>query len=269
MAPPPRLHVIPATACDKALILRRGPNDCVASLLWDRATQELKLGQWLRGRIYEHRADLSPDGQHMVYFAGTGRNWWTAVSRAPWLRAIAFYPQDHTWHGGGAFDAMGNLWLNGATVSEGALPDALGVADVSAFSHATDGFHMGDLFKARMEMRGWQHHAGTRYDLVMRKPLSAGWSLELSIVLHAKNRGLISNRYALAREDDIISKPSLEWAEPFGNLLQFAENGALWEGRLSEMGVIRDKRMLHDFCDMEFEAIEAPYQGVSTKWGAP
>jgi cytochrome bd-type quinol oxidase subunit 2 len=32
------------------------------------------VGQWLKGRIYERRSDLSPDGKHLIYFAMNGLN---------------------------------------------------------------------------------------------------------------------------------------------------------------------------------------------------
>lgn len=108
-APAPRLHVIPAAASSKALVLRRGPTGQVARFIWDRAQNTFEMGQWLKGRIYEHRSDLSPDGRHMVVFAGTGTRWWTAVSRAPWSRALAIFSQNSTWTGGDALDAQGRL----------------------------------------------------------------------------------------------------------------------------------------------------------------
>ena len=52
-------------------------------------TNEFALGQWLKGRIYERRSDLSPDGKYMIYFAMNGKwnsiaKWsWTAISKAP------------------------------------------------------------------------------------------------------------------------------------------------------------------------------------------
>jgi hypothetical protein len=36
---------------------------------WDTDTDSFDLGQWFRGRIYERRCDLSPDGSLLVYFA--------------------------------------------------------------------------------------------------------------------------------------------------------------------------------------------------------
>ena len=263
---PPRVHVIPATGCDKALILRRGPSDHVASLLWDRATNEFETGQWLKGRIYEHRADLSPDGRHMIYFAGTGKRWWTAISRAPWLRAVAFYSTDNTWHGGGAFDEKGHVWFNGSEAPQ-VLADGLKPANVRAYPHATDGFHMGDMFPAMMQQRGWTKASGSGYGAVLVKELVGGWQLELTFETGSKNRSMISHRYALAHpaRSIVTHKEDWEWAEPHGDALQFAANGALHEARLMPDGALENQILIHDFTDMVFEAREAPYRGVSDR----
>lgn len=263
---PPRLHVIPASGCDKALILRRGPNDRVAALLWDRASGHIELGQWLIGRIYEHRCDLSPDGRHMVIFARKkdASLAWTAVSRAPWLTALAWYPQDSTWLGGGAFDAEGRLWLNGASAAKERLPEGLRAAPDNAFPHATDGFHMGGLYAAAMAMRGWTHVSGEGYEIRLQKSVSAEWLLDLTIKVQAKNRGILSNGYAVlnAETGQRLDYPAWEWAEPFGCGLQVASEGTLRRLVLSPRGQWVEDRLIHDFTDMAFEARQAPYEGI-------
>jgi len=95
----PRIHVLLASHAPVGLLIRRGPSKSVATLLCDRRPDEFKLGQWLKGRIYERRSDLSPDGKYAIYFAVNGkwssesRGSWTAISRAPYLKAIAFFPK--------------------------------------------------------------------------------------------------------------------------------------------------------------------------------
>ena len=79
-------------------------------------------GHWFHGRIYERRCDLSPDGELFVYFAskfnrGTAGDSeytyaWTAVSRPPWLTALALWPKGDCWHGGGMFVSNRRLALN-------------------------------------------------------------------------------------------------------------------------------------------------------------
>lgn len=66
---PARLHILLATKSPYAVIFRRGPSNRVCAIGWDRATDSFQMGQWLSGRIYERRGDLSPDGTHMIYFA--------------------------------------------------------------------------------------------------------------------------------------------------------------------------------------------------------
>src|SRR2546426_11287690 len=70
---PPRIHVLLAREAPLGLVIRRGPSKSVCTLLWDQERDTFKLGQWMRGRIYERRCDLSPDGQHFIYFAMNGR----------------------------------------------------------------------------------------------------------------------------------------------------------------------------------------------------
>ena len=101
------------------MVFRRGPAKSVCSVLWDRKTDEFTLGQWLRGRIYERRADISPDGRYLIYFAMNGR-WssktrgsWTAISQAPWLKAKVLLGKGDCWQGGGLFTSNSRYWLNG------------------------------------------------------------------------------------------------------------------------------------------------------------
>ena len=64
-----RIHAILPRKGNKAVVFRRGPASCVAVIGWDLATDTFKVGQWLRGRIYPFRCDLSPKGEYLLYFA--------------------------------------------------------------------------------------------------------------------------------------------------------------------------------------------------------
>ena len=91
--PPPRLHVLLAAYTPDAVVIRRGPSRTVCTVGWDRKRDRFGVGQWMRGRIFERWCDLSPDGRRLIYFALNGkwnsetRGSWTAVSRAPYLKA--------------------------------------------------------------------------------------------------------------------------------------------------------------------------------------
>jgi hypothetical protein len=109
-APPCRLFVVLAREAPVGVILRRGPAPWYHIILWHTDTDRFEHGAWFRGRIYEERCDLSPDGQVFLYFALQGsrfrttyRGTWTAVSRPPWLHALVLWPHGDTWGGGGRF----------------------------------------------------------------------------------------------------------------------------------------------------------------------
>ena len=258
---PPRLYVLTAVDCAAAVVLRRGPPNAVGTIGWDRDSHAFAPGQWLRGSLYEHRADLSPDGRHMVHFASPGGGQaWTAVSRAPWLRAVLFRLQDRTWGGDGAFEERGRLWLNGvATPAD--LPDRLKPAPHDAYPHSTDGFHMGGTYPVMLEGRGLQRQEGESYAARLARGLPGGRRIELSFALHAPNRAIISNRYALVpARGERLEKPDWEWAEPWGDRLQFAARGALWDMPAEARAL--EARRLHDFTGMAFEPVAASYEGV-------
>ena len=104
--PGSRLSVLRARDGRSAVIFRRGPNRHVLMIRWWLASDTFETGQWLNGRVYPERSDLSHDGELIVYFAGKWRGphaTWTAVSRPPYFTALALWPKGDTWGGGGRF----------------------------------------------------------------------------------------------------------------------------------------------------------------------
>ncbi len=114
--PSPRLSILFARAAPVAVIFRRGPTKQVELVRWDTRDDTFQRGHWFKGRIYDRRSDLSPSGELLVYFASqynrrtlsarTGYTYaWTALSRVPWLTALALWPKGDCWWGGGLFEA--------------------------------------------------------------------------------------------------------------------------------------------------------------------
>jgi len=109
------LFVILARNGRDAVIFRRGPSKQVLLIKWDRRKDRFEAGQWFKGRIYERRCDLSPSGEMLVYLAAKHKGpigTWTAISRAPYLTALALWPNMGTWGGGGLFQSEYSLLLN-------------------------------------------------------------------------------------------------------------------------------------------------------------
>lgn len=104
-----RLHLFFATENDRAVILRQGPSKHYRMILWHRDTDRFEDGQWIKQRVYTDWCDLSPDGQHFIYFTLNG-DWsgetegaYTVISRPPYWTALALFPEGSTWGGGGRF----------------------------------------------------------------------------------------------------------------------------------------------------------------------
>lgn len=102
-----RLYCLLARKAPVAVIFRRGPSKVVQLIKWNLTTDELILGQWFTGRVYERRCDLSPSGEYLIYFAAKHKppyGTWTAISRPPYFTALALWPKGDCWGGGGMFD---------------------------------------------------------------------------------------------------------------------------------------------------------------------
>jgi hypothetical protein len=115
-APAPRLHVIPARDAPVAVVLRRGPSEWWHVLLWRLDEPAVEGGAWFHGRIYPRRCDVSPDGSLLGYFAMSGRPppWdaYYAVSRPPWLQALAAWRIGSAWSSGCEFLADGTFAMD-------------------------------------------------------------------------------------------------------------------------------------------------------------
>jgi len=111
--PPPRLFGILARDAPVVAVLRRGPSGWAHVGRWDVAASTYQGGAWLRGTLYPQRCDLSPDGRYLASMAIVARADWApgttyvAVSRLPWVTALAAWGTRGTWSRGVHFAARG------------------------------------------------------------------------------------------------------------------------------------------------------------------
>jgi hypothetical protein len=112
----PRLFGIPALDAPVVAVLRRGPSDWMSVGRWDVSSMSYEQGSWLRGTIYPQRCDLSPDGRWLCYFALKGSARWSlgatyiAISKLPWLSALAGWGTCGTWTRGLHFERDPSVW---------------------------------------------------------------------------------------------------------------------------------------------------------------
>ncbi len=110
-----RLYAILARNAPFGVVFRRGPSRNVLLIGWNTSDDTFQRGQWLKGRIYERRCDLSPEGDLLLYFAASYRKpyySWSAISRPPFLTALAMWPKGDGWGGGGHFLSPTRMALN-------------------------------------------------------------------------------------------------------------------------------------------------------------
>lgn len=273
---PARLHAILARDAPVGVVFRRGPSRAVAVCHWDLRTDRITLGQWLRGRIYALRADLSPDGRHMISFAATYKlspdRWgrpdtggsWTAISRAGWLKALVLWGKGDGWNGGGLFLNRRRYWLNDGPFRHRLLESHSHFKRVPTYAGRP--WHGGEcpgVYFLRLARDGWETLETTTYRCAFRRDLPKGWRLHK--LFHAQlgppqGKGVYWEEHLLESADgQVIAGPDWEWADRHGPDLLYAARGCLWRQRIQSAARLGEPRLVHDFNPMVFERRTAPY----------
>lgn len=274
---PARIHVLFAREVNYAVIIRRGPSKHVCTIGWNRSDNSFSIGQWLKGRIYERRSDLSPDGKHMIYFAMNGK-WdsetggsWTAISRAPYLKAIGLWGKGDCWHGGGLFESNSRFWINHGYGHKKLFapkdPDRLQEAREWALKEQYGGECPG-VYYLRLQRDKWKLIERKITDkfssaTVFEKRVCFHWKLRKLAISSSRphrDKGCYYDEHQLCNVDSgqVLEFPDWEWAEVDKRGIYWAEKGRLFAGRLDASGLCEVKEV-RDLNDMSFEPIEAPY----------
>jgi hypothetical protein len=174
--PPCRLQVLLARKAPVGVIFRRGPSKWVQIIKWNTEGDVFEEGQWFHGRIYAERSDLSPSGHLMVYFAGKFNRQavksnaytyaWTAVSKPPYLTALALWPKGDTYYGGGSLTTDRDLVLHhppeAAEPHPNHLPVGLRVKSMSK---------RGAVLVRYSDQGGWHVLQSLKYDYLERRTI--------------------------------------------------------------------------------------------------
>lgn len=269
---PPRLHCILAREARVGIVIRRGPSKSVCTLRWDLSKDAFELGQWLRGRIYERRSDISPDGRHFIYFAMNGK-WrseakgsWTAISKVPFLKALVMLPKGDCWHGGGLFLSSDSYWINGGYGHSTLRDNSQLIRDRSFEPAYCFGGECPNVYYNRLIRDGWallQEKPLAEAHAVFDKPIGHGLTLRkfcFAEVGAPPGNGCYYDKHALFDMQGhlVQDMPHWQWADLDRRRLVWAEHGRLFSAYVGPTG-IRDPRELYDFSSMCFEARQAPY----------
>jgi hypothetical protein len=270
----PRLHVLMASKAPYGVIIRRGPSKQVCTIGWNREDDSFQVGQWLKGRIYERRSDLSPDGKHMIYFAMNGR-WqseskgsWTALSKAPYLKALGFWTKGDCWHGGGLFVKNGVYWINDGYGHEvvSTPPSLKRIAEYPNYEYYGGecfGVYFLRLMRDDWEFQSQEEIANWHNLFIFEKRLHDKWIFRKFVHGHVgapagKSVYYDTHEIENKKTGEKIEGDAWEWAEVDGKRLVWAEAGQIFAARLGAKG-LGETKMLQDFNNMTFENLTAPY----------
>ena len=289
-----RLYCILARNARVGVIFRRGPSNYVCLIRWNLKNDTFEEGQWFKGRVYERRCDLSPDGSKLVYFAAKYKEppyTWTAVSKLPYFTALVLWDKGDGWGGGGLFESEYTLLLNHRPKYETTLADGFKMPKdfkVKAFGSHPGGGEDDPICDTRLKRDGWQYIEGKEseedfdaktwivYDppITYRKLLSsrAGSEhfLEMRISgIKERDGPWYVTEYSVVntKTEGNLNLGRTEWADwdQNGDLV-YSKEGKLFrikQNTCNEISYDLDAAVeLADFSDMTFEEKSAP------KWAA-
>ena len=283
-----RLYAILARESNTAVVFRRGPSKQVQLIKWNTDNDIFEFGQWFKGRIYERRCDLSPNGKLLIYFAAKNKPpmySWTAISQPPYLTALALWPNLAAWAGGGRFVSNEQIELNHGpgrpSLAAGfSLPGTLRIKSVDD----PPGWADEPIWFAHLERNGWKQIVrptetieAPRGKLWRRFVPPVTWqkrnprygkhySFRLEIEgIHEEAGPYWITEYSVLLDNGIVPLGRTDWADwsRNGDLL-YAQDGRLFRVRCKggKLSSIEDRVELVDLRPLQFEAVAPPEEAL-------
>jgi hypothetical protein len=237
-------------------------------LKWNLDTDEVEAGQWLKGRVFERRCDLSPSGALFAYFARAGKapgDWskwtYTAVSRPPFFTALALWFKGDSYGGGALFENDRSLLLNEGGIAHAPkedqpkkLPIKVGPLPVPMgedwpIEHARrirDGWRVIQNLKAS---HNWSEGYVTSRPLILERQFGDLVLRETTSIQRYKEIRLFEVE-GIPDSPDLTGADLAEW-DLRRNRLLFARAGSLWSWRPS-----MEVQLITDLGPNKFEPVE-------------
>ncbi len=280
-----RLYAILARSSPFAVVFRRGPSNVVQLIRWNTEEDTFEFGQWFRGRVYERRCDLSPNGALLLYFAAKYKEplrSWSAISRPPYFTALALWPKGDGWGGGGRFISNTCIELNHR---EGEMELGEGFSKPTQFKvkpfQGRPGWGEDDpIWSMRLERDGWRQTAyptktkddfGAKVWIEFSPPITwetknpkypKQYSLVMEILgLKEREGPWWITEHSVSVKNDVVSLGRSDWADwSYSGDLLYAKDGKLFRvpckgGQLLD---VKDAIEIADFRFSRFEKMQAP-----------
>ena len=192
---------------------------------------------------------------------------WTAISRAPFLKALDLWFNGSDWNGGGKFIDETTVWINKPHPGRG---DHLHHIRSGRFTEliqppvpeweTENGGEDPGIYLFRLERDHWQDK-GFENGVSFYEKSGGGGLILLKEFGYSKIESIYReiNFVRDASGKCLLGGKSWEWADLDArrDRIVYAEKGAIFA--LDPRGGKLEPRLLHDFGDMQFEALKAPY----------
>lgn len=286
---PVRLFILLAPEAPTGVVFRRGPSIQVLLIKWNLERDTFDLGQWLKARVYERRCDLSADGKLLLYFASDQRraiSSWTAISRPPYFTALALWPKNNTYGGGGIFASRTKVVLDRQEWEDRQLavgfstPNWLKV-ELLGRRDGWEDYDLSSPWALRLHRDGWRllqrpkktkDEFGKKMRLELDPPFvwqkdhptwPGRFAIQMSILgIGGENRPWIVTEHRLVGENgdtrEVGESDWADWAQN-GDFL-FAQSGCLYRLHHENegFGSIEKSEKIADFNGIEFHLCDAP-----------
>lgn len=251
---PPRVFALPSEKSQKLIVIVRKKSKLTGVYVWDVKTNDIKLSQWLKGRIYEYFSDISSDGKHFLYSANKKGEGYTVISRAPWLKAITLW-RNVGGYGGGVFYGGKSYALYDGSEAYCELKNG-------EFKPVKNDelWQIGGVYPLRLKRLGWAVKSKNETEMVFCKPVHKNMILEKIWYRNKGNeigRGGFCEAHRLVSDLEAIELPTWEWCEIVGNQMVWAEKGCLFTVALK--ADINTPTLIADFNNAQFKERTAPY----------
>lgn len=266
----PKVYVLMTPNNSKSIILRRGPSKMFFTIGWDRDDDTFLYGQWLKGRIYPYRCDISFDGKYWLYFAmGKRGNTYTGLAKYPYLKALDFYGKNDAWNGGGLFYDQKTYWLN-----EISSHPHKQIRKQSNFKRINQWYHlkthMGEdpaIYFLRLLRDGWKQLDFEGLPVRFEKRVNDDWYLQRTFTHgHYTEKSHPIGYFEVFHLVNHLTNESYQcfywdWSEfdSRNQRIVWTTKGKLMAGNQIVAGDIINSKVLLDLNEMTFEEIVAPY----------
>lgn len=268
---PPRLSVLLARDSANAVVICRHKSKRTAIIGWDRKTDTFEVTQWLKGKLYPSRSDISPDGRHWVYFAMSERGrTYTVLAKVAYLKALDFYPKKDAWNGGGLFFTNNSYWLNDGGWKHEIGSQTSGMSVKYQWGREAERLQGEDplIYFRRLRRDSWSDQGYTVINKcngynTFRKKIND--TLDLIKIYHAgldypEGKSPYYEEHVIYnhRTGENMKYPNWQWADVDQERVLWAENGNIYGAGIKDVRVA-DAAALFETGPLHFQAVKAPY----------